>query len=75
MRLGPNALLDEVTQETSVRRLRHLSAERAEVIHGVQAVFVAAAPIAAIALIVVLPLREVPLQGRASDARVPAVGR
>jgi hypothetical protein len=41
-------------------------------------VFLTAAPIAAIALIVVLLLREVPLQGRASEParpRVPAIGR
>jgi EmrB/QacA subfamily drug resistance transporter len=64
---------------TTAGSLAHLgSGARADVIHGVQAVFLAAAPIAAIALIVVLALREVPLQGRASEptrARVPAVGR
>jgi EmrB/QacA subfamily drug resistance transporter len=64
---------------TAASSLRHLSAgARADVIHGVQAVFLTAAPIAAVALIVVLLLREVPLQGRASEPvrpRVPAVGR
>ena len=64
---------------TATAGLSHLSAAgRAGVIHGVQAVFLTAAPIAAVALIVVLLLREVPLQGRASEparARVPAVGR
>ena len=64
---------------TATAGLRHLSrGARADVIHGVQAVFLTAAPIAAVALIVVLLLREVPLQGRASEparARVPAVGR
>jgi MFS family permease len=34
-----------------------------DVIHGVQAVFLAAAPLAAVALLIVLLLREVPLQG------------
>jgi EmrB/QacA subfamily drug resistance transporter len=52
---------------TTTAGLRHLSAgARAEVIHGVQAVFLAAAPVAAIALIVVFLLREVPLQGPAA---------
>jgi MFS family permease len=53
---------------------------RSDVIDGVQAVFLVAAPIAALALIVVLFLREVPLRGgSASPAptgmgnRVPAV--
>jgi len=55
---------------TTTAGLRHLSAGvRADVIHGVQAVFITAAPIAAIGLIVVLALREVPLQG---SAREPA---
>jgi hypothetical protein len=47
-------------------------------IHGVQAVFPTAAPIAAIALIVVLALREAPLQGSAREpagAGAPAPGR
>jgi EmrB/QacA subfamily drug resistance transporter len=51
--------------------LRLLAAgARSDVIHGVQAVLETAAPIAAIALAVVLLLREVPLQGptaRAAD--------
>jgi EmrB/QacA subfamily drug resistance transporter len=38
---------------------------RSDVIAGVQAVFLVAAPIAAVAIITVLFLREVPLQGRA----------
>jgi EmrB/QacA subfamily drug resistance transporter len=55
---------------TTAGSLRHVSAgARTDVIHGVQAVFVAAAPIAAIALIVVLLLREAPLRG---PARAPA---
>ncbi len=54
---------------TTTAGLRHLSAAgRADVIHGVQTVFLTAAPIAAIALIVVFGLREVPLRG-------PATGR
>jgi len=45
--------------------LHHLGAAvRTDVIHGVQAVFLCAAPIAAIALGIVLLLREVPLAGR-----------
>jgi EmrB/QacA subfamily drug resistance transporter len=52
---------------TTTAGLGHLSAgARADVIHGVQAVFLTAAPIAAIALIVVFLLREVPLQGPAT---------
>jgi EmrB/QacA subfamily drug resistance transporter len=55
---------------TAAASLRHLSpGARADVIHGVQAVFLTAAPIAAVALIVVLLLREAPLRG---PARVPA---
>jgi MFS family permease len=55
---------------TAAAGLRHLSpSARADVIHGVQAVFLTAAPIAAIALIVVLLLREAPLRG---PARAPA---
>ncbi|MDX6656920.1 MAG: hypothetical protein QOH62_1713 [Solirubrobacteraceae bacterium] len=38
-------------------------AARADIIHGVQTVFVVAAPIAAVALFVVLALKEVPLRG------------
>jgi EmrB/QacA subfamily drug resistance transporter len=54
---------------TTTAGLRHLSAAgRADMIHGVQAVFLTAAPIAAIALIVVFGLRQVPLRG-------PATGR
>jgi EmrB/QacA subfamily drug resistance transporter len=64
---------------TTTAGLRYLSAgARADVIHGVQAVFLTAAPIAAIALIVVLLLKEVPLQGRSSEpasGRVQAAGR
>ena len=55
---------------TAAAGLRHLSpGARADVIHGVQAVFLTAAPIAAVALIVVLLLREAPLRG---PARAPA---
>jgi EmrB/QacA subfamily drug resistance transporter len=39
----------------------------ADVIHGVQAVFLVAAPIAALALVAVLYLKEVPLRGRAES--------
>ena len=64
---------------TATAGLRHLSAgARADVIHGVQAVFLAAAPIAAVALIVVLLLREAPLRGPArgpAGAGAPAPGR
>jgi EmrB/QacA subfamily drug resistance transporter len=64
---------------TTAGSLRHVSAgARTDVIHGVQAVFVAAAPIAAIALIVVLLLREAPLRGPArapAGAGAPAGGR
>ena len=64
---------------TAAASLRHLSpGARADVIHGVQAVFLTAAPIAAIALIVVLLLREAPLQGPArapAGAGAPAGGR
>ena len=64
---------------TAAASLRHLSpGARTDVIHGVQAVFVAAAPIAAIALIVVLLLREAPLRGPArapAGAGAPAGGR
>jgi EmrB/QacA subfamily drug resistance transporter len=38
------------------------AADRADIIHGVQAVFLAAAPIAALALLIVLFLREEPLR-------------
>jgi EmrB/QacA subfamily drug resistance transporter len=64
---------------TTAGSLGHLgAAARADVIHGVQAVFLTAAPIAAIALIVVLALREVPLRGSAPEpagAGAPAPGR
>ena len=63
---------------TAAASLRHLSAgARADVIHGVQAVFLTAAPIAAVALIVVLLLREAPLRGPAREpagAGAPAPG-
>jgi EmrB/QacA subfamily drug resistance transporter len=53
---------------TATADLRHLGAgARADVIHGVQAVFLAAAPVAAVALLVVLALREVPLRGPAAE--------
>jgi MFS family permease len=54
------------------------AAARADVIHGIQAVFLTAAPIAAVALIVVLALREVPLRESAREpagAGAPAAGR
>ncbi len=64
---------------TTTGSLGHLgAAARADVIHGVQAVFLTAAPIAAIALIVVLALREAPLRGAAREpagAGAPAAGR
>jgi MFS family permease len=64
---------------TTAGSLGHLGpAARADVIHGVQAVFLTAAPIAAIALIVVLALREAPLRGSAREpagAGAPAPGR
>ena len=64
---------------TTSGAVRSLSAAaRADVIHGVQAVFLAAAPVAAVALIVVLLLREVPLResGREpAGAGAPAAGR
>jgi len=64
---------------TTAGSLGHLgAAARADVIHGVQAVFLTAAPLAAIALIVVLALREVPLRGSArgpAGAGAPAPGR
>jgi len=64
---------------TTTGSLGHLgAAARADVIHGVQAVFLTAAPIAVIALIVVLALREAPLRGAAPEragAGVPAAGR
>jgi EmrB/QacA subfamily drug resistance transporter len=63
---------------TAAASLRHLSAgARADVIHGVQAVFLTAAPIAAVALVVVLLLREAPLRGPAREpagAGAPAPG-
>ena len=64
---------------TTTGSLGHLgAAARADVIRGVQAVFLIAAPIAAIALIVVLALREMPLGGSAREpagAGAPAPGR
>jgi MFS family permease len=45
-------------------------ASRADVIDGVQSVFIVAAPIALLALLLVLRLREVPLQ--ASGEKPPA---
>jgi len=48
----------------------HDAAARTEVIHGVQAVFLTAAPVAAVALALVLLLRETPLQ----TAGAPAAG-
>jgi EmrB/QacA subfamily drug resistance transporter len=64
---------------TTAGSLGHLGASaRADVIHGVQAVFLAAAPAAAVALIVVLLLREAPLRGPArgrAGAGAPAPGR
>jgi EmrB/QacA subfamily drug resistance transporter len=64
---------------TTSGALRSLSAAaRADLIHGVQAVFLTAAPIAAVALIVVLALREVPLRESAREpagAGAPAAGR
>jgi MFS family permease len=47
----------------------------ADVIDGVQAVFVVAAPIAAVALAVVLLLREVPLHGPEPRSSSPLVPR
>jgi EmrB/QacA subfamily drug resistance transporter len=53
--------------------LHHLGpAVRADVIHGVQTVFLCAAPIAAVALATVLLLREVPLAGREPSPRSAA---
>ena len=55
---------------TAAASLRHLSAgARTDVIHGVQSVFLTAAPIAAVALVVVLLLREVPLRGPMREPR------
>jgi hypothetical protein len=50
------------------------SASPAAVIDGVQAVFLVAAPLAAIALVVVLRLPERPLQGAPGTASAPASG-
>ncbi len=62
------------TGSGSLRVLVH--AARTDIIHGVQAVFLTAAPIAAIALVIVLLLREVPLQGpSAHEAGRPAERR
>jgi predicted MFS family arabinose efflux permease len=57
---------------TSVHGLSH--AARAHVIDGVQTVFAVAAPVAALALLVVLLLREVPLSGP-GQAGAPAPER
>ncbi len=55
------------------------SAARADIIHGVQAVFSLATPVAAAALVVVLLLEEVPLRGpaqpRSAGSDQPTVGR
>ena len=73
------AVFTAQTGASTTAALRQLSAgARADVIHGVQAVFLTSAPIAAIALIVVSLLREVPLQGRSSEpvgGRAQAAGR
>jgi MFS family permease len=45
------------------------SAARADIVHGVQAVFLLAAPVAAVALIAVLLLKEVPLRGPGENQR------
>ena len=45
---------------------------RADVIDGVQAVFIAAAPLAAVALVAVLMLHELPLRGREPTSPPPA---
>jgi EmrB/QacA subfamily drug resistance transporter len=47
-------------------------AAAADVVDGVQAVFLVAAPLAALALLVVLALPEAPLQTRAAPGAVPA---
>jgi EmrB/QacA subfamily drug resistance transporter len=44
-------------------------AARADVIHAVQAVFIVAAPVAALALAVILLLKEVPLRSNVTDNR------
>ncbi|MGZ4233373.1 MAG: EmrB/QacA family drug resistance transporter, partial [Solirubrobacteraceae bacterium] len=50
-------------------------AGRLDVISGIQAVFLAAAPLALIALVAVLAIREVPLQGPGSAPRNAAPRR
>ena len=56
--------------------LQHLGAAgRVDVIHGVQTVFLCATPIAGVALLTVLLLREVPLDARAPTPSGPAVSR
>jgi MFS family permease len=61
--------------DTAGGTLRALSpAARTDVIHGVQTVFLVAAPIATLALLVVLLLKEVPLQGpNTHQANRPAI--
>jgi EmrB/QacA subfamily drug resistance transporter len=49
-------------------------AARAHLIDGVQTVFIVAAPVALLALLVVLALKEVPLQARGEQAPARAVG-
>jgi predicted MFS family arabinose efflux permease len=51
------------------------AALRTNVIDGVQSVFIVAAPLAALALIIVLRLPEMPLKGRADQARPAGEGR
>jgi EmrB/QacA subfamily drug resistance transporter len=46
-------------------------AARAEIVGGVQAVFIVAAPLAALALVIVLRLPELPLRGQADAAARP----
>ena len=60
---------------STVAGLQHLgTAARIDVIHGVQTVFLCAAPIAAVALATVLLLREVPLDAREPiQHRLPAL--
>jgi MFS family permease len=60
---------------TTTSSLHHLgAAARLDVIHGVQAVFVSAAPIALVALMVVLALKEVPLAGRQPSPTASSAG-
>jgi EmrB/QacA subfamily drug resistance transporter len=58
---------------TGTLALAHVG--RSEVIAGVHAVFLVAAPLALIALVTVLALREVPLQGPQSPPRPPGPER